>query len=49
MGLATKIDTTLIVEVLVKAKIDVPKTIEEGRVYNSIDEVVDTSINNVLS
>ena len=63
VGLAVKIDISLIVEILVgvpiKAKIDVSKTVvskidvlitvDEGRVCSLDDEVLGTSVNDVLS
>ena len=58
IGLAKKIDTTLIVEMLVEipivSKIDVSKivvckTSEEGRIYSLVDEILDISVNDVMS
>ena len=52
VGFTTKIDIALIklvVEILFVSKIDVFKTNVEGRFYSSVDEVVDTLVNVVLS
>ena len=53
VGLAAKIDTALIVEMLVEisvvSKIIVSKIVKEGRIYSSVDEVLDTSVNDMLS
>ena len=53
IGLVTKIDTTLIVGIIVEihvvAKIDVSITIEKGRVYSLVDDVLDTLVNDILS
>ena len=55
----TALTVEILEEILVVAKIDVSKIVvskidfsiivEEGRVYNLVDEVLDTSVNDVLS
>ena len=49
VGLATKVDTILIVEILVVEIPSVDKTNEEGSVFYLVDEVLDTLVNVVLN
>lgn len=49
VGLTTKIDTALIVKIIVVGIPNVAKIYVEGRACSSVDEVLGTSVNDVLS